>query len=125
MDLQVWRGSATVPKPVDRTVDMAAVEAIGEGGADTTAARGGTTELMPDEGFVWGCGGCQREHQSPAAARQEISQPALPPAQGAADDGFQDRIRGHAESGPICRFLHVLVQSRLHFQEEASRAASF
>lgn len=45
------------------------------------------------------------------AARPGIPQPALPPAEGSADGGFQDRIRGHEESSLRCGVLHILDQS--------------
>src|SRR5258708_15084979 len=84
LELPLRRGDDALPEKLDRPTTLAAAQTDGETGRHARQASGWHPELLPDQGSAGCRGGCQRQHQSPAATRKRISKSELPVTQGPA-----------------------------------------
>src|SRR5205823_12505732 len=102
---------APVPAELDRSIALAAAEALRESGAYAAGSSRGNSELLPHQSVDGGCRSREWKHQKPASERPRLQEPPLPPFEGSTDGRDQDGICRFQESGMKCWPPRILAQS--------------
>ena len=85
LGLPLRRGHGQISGQVDGSTAVAALALVSETRRDVDQAPGRHSELLPDQGALWGGRGGQREHSHVDQPRARLSESPLPAPEGQAD----------------------------------------
>src|SRR5450432_2530329 len=115
VELQLPRGHAQLPEPVDGPIEVAAAGSVRETRQDAAEARGRHCQLLRDQSSLWRSRGRQWEYTDADQSWPRLPEPAVSAAEGQAYGSDERRIHRssqHEESRVKWHLSRILTQSQ-------------